>query len=281
MKMKMKMILFTEKVVDAPMALWDTSPTSRLSPALPERLNWARGVSVPERETLSNRLCLDGRTPRAFLYLVVKPKKTRAILIGDSIMGLHRFGAANPNWGGGRRQRDDGYISVYVGREHPLATAKGYAMEHRVLMSEHLGRYVTPEECVHHRDGDRANNVLDNLLLMNPSEHMRHHATGRTMSSETKQRLSQAKMGHSVSDETRLKISETKKADPRTVIVARENVRRSCAKLSVAKVRIIKRLLLDGHQHKSIAKRFGVARSTISLINSGTNWPEIEPSTQG
>lgn len=44
-------------------------------------------------------------------------------------------------------------------------------LEHRYVMEQHLGRRLLPEEIVHHRDGNKANNALDNLLLTNPSEH--------------------------------------------------------------------------------------------------------------
>jgi hypothetical protein len=47
---------------------------------------------------------------------------------------------------------------------------------HRVLMAKHLGRELTKEEHVHHRDNDKTNNGLHadgkwNLELMNATEH--------------------------------------------------------------------------------------------------------------
>jgi hypothetical protein len=43
-------------------------------------------------------------------------------------------------------------------------------------MEKHLGRYLKPEEVVHHIDGNPGNNVLDNLMLFpNDGEHSAHH----------------------------------------------------------------------------------------------------------
>jgi hypothetical protein len=43
-------------------------------------------------------------------------------------------------------------------------------LEHRVVMAEHIGRPLTRDENVHHLDGDRTNNRLDNLELWSTSQ---------------------------------------------------------------------------------------------------------------
>ncbi|CDS48893.1 hypothetical protein [Polaromonas sp. CG9_12] len=43
-------------------------------------------------------------------------------------------------------------------------------------MERILGRYLRPEEEVHHKDGDPTNNHPDNLqVFATHAEHMRHH----------------------------------------------------------------------------------------------------------
>ena len=38
-------------------------------------------------------------------------------------------------------------------------------LEHRYVMEQHLGRPLRPEETVHHKDGDRGHNPIENLEL--------------------------------------------------------------------------------------------------------------------
>lgn len=62
----------------------------------------------------------------------------------------------------------DGYVE-YTRGEH-----KGRGV-HVVKMEERIGRRLRVDECVHHIDGDRANNDDDNLALMTRAAHSRLH----------------------------------------------------------------------------------------------------------
>jgi len=55
-------------------------------------------------------------------------------------------------------------------REHPRAAANGgYVFEHILVMEQMVGRYLLPQETVHHRNGVRCDNRTSNLELWNSS----------------------------------------------------------------------------------------------------------------
>lgn len=79
-------------------------------------------------------------------------------------------------WKGGVKHRKDGYVAIWM-PQHPCATDAGYVMEHRLVMEKHIGRYLTKEEVVHHKNGIRNDNRIENLeLFTNSGEHQRYHA---------------------------------------------------------------------------------------------------------
>jgi len=80
-------------------------------------------------------------------------------------------GAGNHQWKGGRTYSGAGY--VYIKRpSHPGATKTGYVMEHRLVMEEHLGRYLERWETVHHRNGIKDDNRAENLELVVQDVHL-------------------------------------------------------------------------------------------------------------
>lgn len=74
----------------------------------------------------------------------------------------------SPTWKGGRRKHKSGYVYVMVDEDDPMRCMAGrdpYVFEHRLVLARHLGRPLTPIETVHHRNGDRLDNRLENLEL--------------------------------------------------------------------------------------------------------------------
>jgi len=71
----------------------------------------------------------------------------------------------------------DGYYMVtppegYMGKTYIEGR---YVYEHRLLMEQKIGRLLIKGEVIDHIDGDRLNNKIDNLQILNPISHSHKH----------------------------------------------------------------------------------------------------------
>lgn len=100
---------------------------------------------------------------------MLKQFKNGRIKKGGSLKG-----SKNPAWKGGRCKLTHGYIIVHS-PTHPY-NMNGYILEHRLVMEKHLGRILLPKEVVHHINGIKDDNRIENLMLFNSlGDHVRHH----------------------------------------------------------------------------------------------------------
>lgn len=76
------------------------------------------------------------------------------------------------------KMHNRGYVLAYVPK-HPHAHKDGYVMLHTVLMERSIGRYLMPDEAVHHINHDRKDNRLENLMLMKKHDHCAMHMKER------------------------------------------------------------------------------------------------------
>ena len=82
-------------------------------------------------------------------------------------------------WKKGKRLKDTpriswGYRYSFM-PNHPFANDGRYVAEHRLVMEKKIGRYLEPNEIVHHRNGNKLDNRIENLFLMNRADHALSH----------------------------------------------------------------------------------------------------------
>lgn len=104
--------------------------------------------------------------------------------------GNHQYGIRgnkNATWRGGRRLSNYGYWLVQsIG--HPFAHSGGgyYVFEHRLVAEKYLltdensveivgKRYLSPDYAVHHKNGNKRDNRVENLEVMLKGRHVALH----------------------------------------------------------------------------------------------------------
>ena len=75
-----------------------------------------------------------------------------------------------------RKTMNRGYIYLYVGKDGITVSDRGYLKipEHKWIMEQHLGRKLNPFEKIHHLNGIKTDNRIENLMLFpNDAEHQK------------------------------------------------------------------------------------------------------------
>jgi hypothetical protein len=153
----------------------------------------------PERVLKVYELAKQGYFSREIAEMLsVTPKSVQKIFRYYNFPKLHNFAPPLRE----ERQGWKGGLKVVKGYEylrtpdHPHKSKHGgYVAVHRLVVEQHLGRYLTQEEVVDHIDGDTRNNNIENLRVFeNNAEHLRVTLAGKVpnWSEDGKKRISEA-----------------------------------------------------------------------------------------
>ena len=91
-----------------------------------------------------------------------------------SMKAKNKTGEKSYEWKGGKNIDHNGYVQIY-NRTHPHSVGN-YVPEHRLVMEAYIGRVLLSTEIVHHVNGNKVDNRIENLMLFSSSsEHLKHH----------------------------------------------------------------------------------------------------------
>lgn len=91
----------------------------------------------------------------------------------NQINGTKKALTGKPSWNKGTCRLfyyRKGYKYVYK-PEHPMSREDGYIAEHRLVMAKHLNRNLKDEELVHHKNGVKDDNRIENLTILFSKTH--------------------------------------------------------------------------------------------------------------
>lgn len=133
-----------------------------------------RNLTPERREQLREHGRRLGAAAKGRVYDLSAEERQRRRDQANAIRPRNQAGAANPAWKGGRfKVESTGYVFCYV-PGHPFAV-NNRVQEHRLVMEKVLGRYLSPDEVVHHLNQVRDDNRPENLAVLSNEEHSAIH----------------------------------------------------------------------------------------------------------
>lgn len=80
-------------------------------------------------------------------------------------------GNKSPRWKGGKHIPPNGYVHVLLPVGHPWRRGRRYIVEHRMVVQNKIGRELASHEFVHHLNGNKTDNRIENLALCSRQNH--------------------------------------------------------------------------------------------------------------
>jgi len=168
-----------------------------------KQLNRIKSVAENRNDFFCNYKCLGKwrsinktgiNSPRYGIHLSEKEKKH----LSEFNLALNRKGENHPNWMGGILKNKEGYILIHQ-PEHPNAR-HNYVLEHRLVVEKQIGRYLKINEVVHHINGIKDDNRIENLKLENRDSHKKTHHQMVSENKELRKRIEKLEIELSMKD---------------------------------------------------------------------------------
>jgi len=128
-----------------------------------------KGRKFTEEHKKKISMALKGKPKSEQAKLNMKGTKGRINPWNKGIKRIDMVGNKNPNYKG-RYYRADGYVVQY-NNNYP----RNQVLEHRYLVEQLLNRRLYPHEIVHHKNGIKDDNRLENLEIITRGEHNKLH----------------------------------------------------------------------------------------------------------
>lgn len=101
-----------------------------------------------------------------YLYRKNKAHADKTKYCDRTCRGKAHQGEGNPYWKGGKFLHPEGYVWVSVYDQDAVSGRRSRRrFEHVLVMEKHLGRPMLPNETIHHKNGDKQDNRIQNLEL--------------------------------------------------------------------------------------------------------------------
>ena len=164
--------------------------------SLPKNAVWRKGCWWVKSKRRFRKCCNYGKCLRCGTTLIrIKSRRVYSFCSRKCKAVYLQQGKKSNNWKGGRKIDVHGYVFVYL-PEHPNSDQNGYIGEHRYVISQKIKRPLRSDEHVHHINGNRQDNCLENLVLMSVGEHVSLHRKGCEVSAGTRKKLSEWQKSH-------------------------------------------------------------------------------------